>query len=75
MKQHFTSSVCLFYAIAPDVQLYHGGDIMYDMRRRKPEPTPLPTQEMFKVPQHKGMILEVVAFDDAVSYRQWRNGL
>ena len=38
-----TSPVCLFYAIATVFQLYHGGDIMYEMRRRKPEPTLLST--------------------------------
>ena len=37
--------VCLlFYAIAAIFQLYHGNDMMYEMRRRKPEPTLLPHQ-------------------------------
>ena len=35
--------VCLL-AIATVFQLYHGGDMMYEMRRRKPEPTLLSTQ-------------------------------
>ena len=29
----------LFYAIAPVFQLYHGGDMMYEIREKKPEPT------------------------------------
>ena len=29
----------LFYTIATIFQLYHGGDMMYEMRKRKPEPT------------------------------------
>ena len=37
--------VCLllFYAIATVVQLYHGTDMMYEIRRRKTECTLLPT--------------------------------
>ena len=33
--------VCLslFYATATVFQIYQGGDMMYEMRRRKPEPT------------------------------------
>ena len=45
--------VCLLvYAIATVFQLYHGSDMMYAMRKRKPEPTLLPTQGIFNVPQH-----------------------
>ena len=39
-------SICfllLFFAIATLFQLYHGGDMMYEMRRRKSEPTLLLT--------------------------------
>ena len=67
-----TILVCLFYAIAIVFQLYHGGDMMYYMRRRRPEPSFLPTQCL---PRHIGMVLEA-AFDDAISYyTQWGNGL
>ena len=37
-------------------QLYHGGDMMHEMRRRNPEPTLLPTREIFNVPYHTGMV-------------------
>ena len=37
--------VCLlFYATATVIQLYHGGDMMYEKRRRKPDSTLLSTQ-------------------------------
>ena len=38
--------VCLllFYTIGTLFQLCHGSDFMYEIRRRKPEPTLLPTQ-------------------------------
>ena len=39
----------LFYTIATVFQLYHSGDIMYEMRREKPEPMFLPTQWSCKV--------------------------
>ena len=45
------------------------------MRRRKPEPTVLPTGRIFNLPYHIGMILEEMIFDDAVSYAQQGNGL
>ena len=45
-----------FYAIAIVFQLYHGGDMMYEMRRRKPKPTLLPTQVIFNLPHHIGMV-------------------
>ena len=40
------SFVCLLfsYAIATEFQLYHGSDMMYEMRRTKPEATLLPNQ-------------------------------
>ena len=41
-----TSPVCLFYVIATVFQLYHAGGMMYEMR--KPEPTLLPTNGIFK---------------------------
>ena len=56
-------------------QLYHGGDIMYEMRRIKPEPTLLPAQGIFNLPHHIGMVGEELAFGDSESYTQWGNGL
>ena len=69
--------VCLFlfYAIATVFQFYHGSYMMYEMRRRKPESTLLPTQGIFNHPNHIGMVWEELAVDDAVSYTLWGNGL
>ena len=46
----------LFYAMATVFQFYHCGDMMYEMRRRKSEPTLLPTQGIFNFPHHIGII-------------------
>ena len=47
----------LFYAITAVFQLYHGGDMMYEMRRGKPEPMLLPTRGIFNLPHHiEGMV-------------------
>ena len=51
-----TNSVCLFYTIVTLFQLHHGDDMMYEMRRRKPEPTLLPIQGIFNLPHHIGMV-------------------
>ena len=69
--------VCLmlFSTIAMVFQLYHGGDMMYELRRKESEPALLLTQGIFKLPHHIGMVSEELAFDDTVSYTQWRNGL
>ena len=48
-------------------QLYQDGDVVYEMRRRKPEPTPLPTQRILNLPHHIDMVWEELAFDNAVS--------
>ena len=50
--------VCLFlfYAIATVFLVYHGSDMMYEMRRRKPVPTLLLTQGIFNLPHHIGMV-------------------
>ena len=45
-----TSPVCQFYAITTVFQLYHGSDMVYEMKRRKPELTLLPTQRIFNLP-------------------------
>ena len=60
--------VCLFYSIATTFEPYHDGDMMYEMRRRKPKPTLLPTQGIFNLPYHIGIVWEDLAFDDAISY-------
>ena len=44
--------------------------MLYEIRWRKREPTPLMTQEIFNLPHHIGMVWEELAFDDAVSYTQ-----
>ena len=60
--------VCLlFYAIETVFQLHSGSDMMYEMRR-KPEPTLVPTQGIFNLPDHIGMVWEELVFDDDVSY-------
>ena len=60
----------LVYTTATAFLLYHGGDIMSEMRRRKSEPTFLPTQGTFNLLHHIGMVGEEPAFDDAVNYTQ-----
>ena len=45
----------LFYATATVFQLYLSGDMVHEMRRRKPEPTPLLTKGIFYLPHHIGM--------------------
>ena len=60
------SPLCLFYAIVK--VFYHGGDMMYGTRRRKPKPA---LKGIFNLPRHIGMVWEELAFDDAVSYTQW----
>ena len=44
----------LLYATATVFQLYHGSDMMYE-RRRKPDPTLLPTEGIFNLPHQIGM--------------------
>ena len=56
----------LFYTISAVFQLYHDGDMIYSMRRRNPKPTLLPTQRIFKLPHHVGMVWAELAFDDVV---------
>ena len=48
-------------------KLYHGDDMMYEMRRRKPETTLLLTPGIFNLPHHIGMVREELTFDDVVS--------
>ena len=64
-----------FHTIATVFQLYNGGDMMHEMRRKKPEPTLLPTKGIFNLPHHIGMVGEELAFDDTVCYTQQGNGL
>ena len=70
--------VCLLFStIATVFKFDYGGDLMYEMSRRKPEPTLLPKQRIFNPPptHHIGMVWEELALDDAVSYTQWVKGL
>ena len=63
--------VCLlFYTITIVFHLYHGGDVMYEMRRN-PKPTLLPYQRNFNLLHH----IAVLAFDNAVTYTEQGNGL
>ena len=63
--------VCLlFYAMATIFQLHHVGDMMYEMRRRKPKPILLPIQGIFNLLRYLGMVWEELAFADSVSYSQ-----
>ena len=56
--------VCLlFYTLETVHQLYHDGDMMNEMRRRKPEPLLLPTQGIFNLPHHIDMVWEELAYD------------
>ena len=53
-------TVCLFVVVirqATVFQLYHGGDMMYKMRRTKPERTLLQTQGIFNLPHQIGIVL------------------
>ena len=66
----------LVYAICTVIfQSYHGGDMMHEIRRRKPEPTFLPSEEIFNLPHHIGMVSEELAFDGIVSHTWQGNGL
>ena len=49
--------------------------MMYEMRRRKPNPTLLPTQGIFNLPHYVGMVWEELVFYDAVSYTQRGNSI
>ena len=42
--------------------------MMYEMRKKKPEPTLLPTERIFYLPCRIGLIWEKLAFDDTLSY-------
>ena len=48
--------VVLFYALATVFQLYLGSDMMYEMRRRKAEPTYLPSQGILNLILHIGKV-------------------
>ena len=42
--------------------------MMYELRRRNPEPTLLQTQGIFNLAHQIGMVQEELAFDDSISY-------
>ena len=67
--------VLLFIVIPTAFQLYHGGDMMDEMRMRMPKPTLLTTQGIFNLSHHIGMVREQLAFDDIVSCTPQGNGL
>ena len=46
----------------------------YGMRRRKPMPTLLPTQWIFNLSHHIGIVSRELAFDDTESYTWWGGG-
>ena len=52
---HFHFVLFLLYTTATKFQLYHGVDMMYEMRR-KLEPTLLLTQRIFNFPQKIAMV-------------------
>ena len=51
--------------------------MMFEMRRRKPEPSLLllPIRGIFNLPQQIGILCEDLAFDDAESLTQMGNGI
>ena len=49
-------------------------NMMYDIQRRNPKPTLLPTRGLFNLPHHIGTVREELAFDDTVHYTQQGNG-
>ena len=70
--------VCLllFYAVATLFQLYHDSDIMYEMRQRKARVyTFTYSQDLSPPTPYKHRVCQELAFDDAVSYTQWRSKL
>ena len=42
--------------------------MIYELRRRNPQPTLLQCQGMFNLPQHIGMVWEELAFDETKLY-------
>ena len=56
------------YAIATLFQLYFGSDMMYEMRRKKPESTLLPTDGIFNLPHHIGMVTVKIFITVAVHF-------
>ena len=65
----------LFYTITTVFQSYQGSDMLYEMRRRKADPTVIPTHEILNLPHHMGVMKAELAIDDAVGYVHQRNGL
>ena len=53
---HSQSVVCLlFYGITTVFQFHHGGDMIYEMRR-KPQATLIPTKVIFNLPRDIGIV-------------------
>ena len=56
MTQFLIVCLLLVYVIAMVFQWYHGSDMMYEMRRRKPDFAILPTQGIFNLPHQIGVL-------------------
>ena len=59
IKIYIVCLVVVFYIIATVFQFYHGSDMMHEIRRRKLQPTLLPTQGVFNLPHHIVMVYVV----------------
>ena len=60
----------LFHATGTVFQCYIGDDMVYELRKRKPESSILSIQGIFNLLHHIGTVWEKLAFDDAVNYAQ-----
>ena len=53
---HKFEILLLWHKTTTNMRLYHGDDMMYEMRRRKPESALLATQGFFNLPYHIGIV-------------------
>ena len=56
IKEGINVCLLLFCVITTVFQLYHGSDMMCEMRSQKPESTLLLTRGIFNLPYHIGMV-------------------
>ena len=63
-------SLWLFYTIATVFPLHHGSGMMKRREGDIPSIHIYPTQRIFNLPQHIGIVWKELAFDDAVIYTQ-----
>ena len=61
-------------AIGTSFQAYFGGEMMYEMMKRKPQPMLFLAQVIFNLAHHIDMVCEELAFGDAVNYTWQGNG-